>query len=88
MRFIECVGCGYTEAVKLHESNNTEIRLKLESMIDNGWRYSPNYKGFVCPNCKGDKLLTMYQGKIRKSNKKNSLEELIKDINWHLMMMP
>jgi len=90
MRFIQCVGCGYTETVELHDQSNADIRLKVEGMIDSGWRYAPDHQGFVCPSCcknGGDKLLEAWQGKIRKSSKANSLKELLKDISYHIAMM-
>ena len=47
---IRCVGCGYSRLLKL-EGTAEELEAEVHNSITEGWRWSENYHGYVCPEC-------------------------------------
>lgn len=77
---IQCISCGFSKFLNYRYKTAEELEAEVNNAIVEGWRYSSNYQGFICPKCcksGGDPLLTEFQGKIRKANKENSYLRLL-----------
>lgn len=74
---IQCVGCGYSRLLKL-EGTAEELEAEVHNSITEGWRWSENYRGYVCPECcksGGDQLLVAWQGRIEVDTKVRSYKK-------------
>ena len=48
--FVQCYGCGYTGHISLNGSFDDREK-ELNRILDEGWRFAFNWKGFICPAC-------------------------------------
>lgn len=75
---IQCISCGFSKQLNPRGTAD-ELEQRVNDTIVEGWRYSPNYKGWVCKNCKQDPLHEAFCGKIKKTTKEKSYMHLMYD---------
>lgn len=78
---ISCGSCGFMRHIPL-TGTSEEIEAKINDTIQEGWRYTKKWGGYICPKCiKGgvDPLYEAFAGKVRTLSKTDSYKELLLD---------
>ena len=79
---IKCGNCGFLRHIDL-ERTPEEIESDVNDMIQDGWRYTKKWKGYVCPKCRKEGVDPLYQafyGKVRTETKVESYKQLLIDV--------
>ena len=92
LMLIQCSDCGCNYALYLGDTVEQSTS-KANLFVKEGWRFSPNRKGYICPDCrKGtsdpyykDGFYQMYVGKAKYSNKTNTYKRILQDVEQYLM---